>query len=62
MTDPHIAIQIERISRITANLPRDALEKFLFKLVGNFLEREFVYSQLLETLKDNVPEKDIINQ
>jgi hypothetical protein len=54
MTEPHVSIQLERISRITANLPRDALEKFLFKLVGNFLEREFVYSQLIETLKDKL--------
>lgn len=38
MTEQHIGLQIERISRITKYLPRDDLEKFLLQLAENFLE------------------------
>jgi hypothetical protein len=54
MTDPHISLQLERISRITKYLPRTDLENFLLTLTENFLQRESAYSQLVETLKNDV--------
>jgi hypothetical protein len=48
--EPHIGIQIERISRIAKYLPRDDLETFLLNLVENFLERENAYAQWVERL------------
>jgi hypothetical protein len=57
MTEPHISLQLERISRITKYLPRDDLENFLLTLAENFLQREVVYSQLVEILKNDVSSK-----
>jgi hypothetical protein len=42
MTEPHIDFELERLARITQPLPRDEIEKLLFKLVANFLQREAV--------------------
>jgi hypothetical protein len=57
MTEPHISLQLERISRATKYLPRDDLENFLLILAENFLKRESVYSQLVEILKNDVSSK-----
>jgi hypothetical protein len=62
MTEPHINIQLERLSRITKYLPRNDLESFLLTLAENFLQRESFYSQLIETLKNNVSQNSKINQ
>jgi hypothetical protein len=37
MTQPHIGIQIERISRITKYLPREDIDQLLLKFVVNFI-------------------------
>jgi hypothetical protein len=42
MTEPHIDFELERLARLTQPLPRDEIEKLLFKLVANFLQREAV--------------------
>jgi hypothetical protein len=52
--NPHIDLQLERIARATKHLPRDALEKFLLNLVGNFLKRELVYTQWIDVLKNQL--------
>jgi hypothetical protein len=42
MTEPHIDFELEHLARITQPLTRDEIEKLLFKLVANFLQREAV--------------------
>jgi hypothetical protein len=51
MTEHHIDFELERIARITRNLPREDIEHLLFTLVCNFLEREAVYTQNITGLQ-----------
>jgi alcohol dehydrogenase YqhD (iron-dependent ADH family) len=49
--ETHIDFELERIARITQHLPREDIEQLLFKLVGNFLQRESVYAQIITGLR-----------
>jgi hypothetical protein len=51
MIEPQIKLQLERISRIAKQLPRENLETFLLDLVDNFLQREAVLSKWVERLE-----------
>jgi hypothetical protein len=52
MTEPHIDFELERLARITQPLPRDEIEKLLFKLVANFLQREAVLTVVSAIIAD----------